>query len=64
MEENTSEEVTVAPIYQFEYTDGTVRQTSDILHQHLVDSGVVESLARFGRRDPECTSVTVIGYSA
>lgn len=55
----TDDDLTLTPVYRFEWDDGTVRQTDDhsVLAYHVdgwtPDS--VEALAALGRRDPNCT---------
>jgi|APHM01.1.fsa_nt_gi hypothetical protein len=51
----------VTPVYEFEWTDGTVRKTTDAIESEKRHTTAIETLAELGRNDPECT-VTLTGF--
>lgn len=48
----------VVPVYEFEWSDGTVRDTKDL---PAVPEGI-EVLAYPGRSDEDCVRIDLIGY--
>jgi len=56
------DDLTLTPVYRFEWDDGTVRETSDpsFTSAETVPPESVEMLATLGREDPTCT-VELIG---
>lgn len=59
------DELTLTPEYRFEWSDGTVRETTDpdFTSAERVPPEAVEMLAQLGREDPEC-EVILIGMGA
>ena len=53
-----SDELTLTPVYQFEWTGGTSRVSDETW-----SPAAVEALASFGRADPEC-EVTLLEMGA
>lgn len=65
MEEDSNnsdeEQVTMKPVYSFEWADGTTRRTDELENDgpHFREAGV-ELLAQLGREDPDC-EVKMVG---
>jgi len=67
MEEVTTDtmdaEMTMKPVYRFEWDDGSTRKSDDLQNDSpdFREAGV-ECLAERGRADPEC-DVTLVGFT-
>lgn len=51
------DDLTLTPVYRFEWSDGTVRETSDpdfTSAPNGASPDAIETLAQLGREDPEC----------
>lgn len=60
------DDLTLTPVYRFEWNDGTVRETSDpdfTSDPHGASPDAIEVLAMLGREDPDC-EVHLIGMGA
>lgn len=59
---NEDDPRSLVPVYRFEWSDGTVRETSDpsFTSAANVPPDAVEILAQLGREDPDC-EVQLIG---
>jgi hypothetical protein len=61
MAQDDNDELSLTPVYRFEYDDGTVRETSDpdFTSAQTVPPESVEMLATLGREDPDCEVVLI-----
>lgn len=60
------DQLTLTPVYRFEWEDGRVRETSDpdfTSDPHGASPDAVEELAAIGREDPEC-DVVLLGMES
>lgn len=55
------DDLTLTPVYRFEWNDGTVRETSDpdFTSAQQVPPESVEALAQLGREDPDCEVILI-----
>lgn len=61
----SDDEITLTPVYRFEWSDGTTRQTDDpdATEEPWPSGTAVEALAERGRADPDC-EVTLLGMGS
>lgn len=59
-----SDDLTLTPVYRFEWSDGTIRRTDEEdAFEEAPHPDAVETLAELGREDEDCT-VTLLGMGA
>jgi len=60
--EKEEQSLTMKPVYEFEWADGSVRRTDTLENdsRDFREEGI-EALAERGRADPEC-EVTLVGF--
>lgn len=58
------DEITLTPVYRFEWSDGTVRKTNDDdVFDEEPEAEAVETLAELGREDDDC-EVTLLSMGS